>query len=428
MSLRLLLADESPSIKKAFSLALKDYGVQIQTVHQGTDVAELYEKFNPDICFMDILLPKLNGYDACGVLKKNENSKETPVVLMWSGFMELDLEKSQACFADSSIEKPFETETLRALIKSLVPKVGQNAITDHLVLDDIPEIKLDDAGTEAKNTSEFDSLEDTPSIELQSLDNANAGAELSELPSIDNLKFDHLAVSNNSNEEEDNSFPDLPDLDSLLNDDDDLSDFAMPEGLNLKPLSKDALDEIADGDDEEWMSEELKKIDSERRYPAPEGMDDVDAFSMEKLDSNEVKPAQNNFAMPEGLDLPPTPDKISVLKDAAEEAAIESMRDEASEEVEIAKPTPAPQPPVEALKEESNGAVQPLKEDHESELLATQAIPQMSKEELKRLILAQSKDIIESVVWDVVPELAKEMIQKEIQRLTGEIKHEGELR
>ncbi len=425
MSLRLLLADESPSIKRAFSLALKDYGVKIQTVQQGTDVSEIFNRFDPDICFMDILLPKLNGYDASKVLKTDSSSQNTPVVLMWSGFMELDDDKFAESKADASLEKPFETETLRALVKKLVPKLNDNAISDHLILDEVSDMTADERKAHEALSSDFDAIEDTPIVEIPSLGNSDAGSGLSKLTDVEDLNLSHLnAQANRTSSDEDDvlSFPDLPDLDGLLEDDNDLSSFEGPEGLNITPLAKDALDEIASGDDEEWMTEDLKKIDSDGHGLSPEGLDDVDSFSIQKL--NESADDDASF----DSNLPPTPDKISVLKEAAKVAAIETLKEESPNYEDTTLAKPASKSSIEPLKEESPSSVEPLKEDHESELISKENIPQMSKEELKRLILAQSKDIIESVVWDVVPELAKEMIQKEIKRLTGEIKYEDELR
>ena len=131
MSLRVLLADESPSIKKAFDLALKDFAVTVQTVHQGTDVLELFKSFKPDICFLDVLLPKKNGYDACTDIK-HDGHMQTPIVLMWSNFMEVDEAKFKNCGANAKLEKPFETKTLREIVISHVPKVKQNKISEFL--------------------------------------------------------------------------------------------------------------------------------------------------------------------------------------------------------------------------------------------------------------------------------------------------------
>ncbi|MGH1468418.1 MAG: response regulator [Bdellovibrionales bacterium] len=398
MSLRVLLADESPSIKKAFSLALQDYGVKIQTVHHGVDVNEIAQTFKPDICFMDILLPKLNGYEACLQLKLEDDSKEIPVVLMWSGFMELDTEKFNSCKADASIEKPFETDTLRSTVKKLVARLKQNELSDHLILD----TPLPDEGDNTPNIQQpFSDIEDTPVSMVSDLE------ETPDLPPLDSLNLSRLDEDSSSSDDADYSLdemPAIPDFESILKEETNVDDdaFSAPEGLSL-----DGID-TSEADDD-WMEQ---PIQDDFANLAPEGLEDVDSFKVQSLDDNSLPfeaPEEDLFTAPEGLELnlPPTPDKVSAPE--PEEAA------QPVEEV------------IEPLKTEEAAQVLPLKDEGEIKV-SPEAIPQLSKEELKRLILAQSKDIIESVVWDVVPELAKEMIQKEIQRLTGEVKYESSIR
>src|SRR5690606_39272940 len=122
MALRVLLADESSTIKKVFQLALQDFGVEVQSVNVGLDVLAVGKRFKPDIVFADILLQKKDGYDVSAELKSDAELKDVPVVLMWSGFMELDEDKLQISQANAHLEKPFDVKTLRKLIHELVPK------------------------------------------------------------------------------------------------------------------------------------------------------------------------------------------------------------------------------------------------------------------------------------------------------------------
>ncbi|MEQ1721917.1 MAG: response regulator [Pseudobdellovibrio sp.] len=123
MALRVLLADESSTIKKAIQMVLSDYGVEVKTVPTGIDVLSVTQSFMPDIIIADILLNKKNGYEVCLELKTQEDTKNIPVVLMWSSFMQLDDQLFKGSRADASLEKPFETETIRNLVEKLVPKL-----------------------------------------------------------------------------------------------------------------------------------------------------------------------------------------------------------------------------------------------------------------------------------------------------------------
>ena len=121
MALRVLLADESTTIKKVMQLALQDFAVEVKAVHAGVDVIEVAKSFHPDIVFADVLLQKKNGYEVCAELKNDPQLNRLPIVLMWSSFLEVDERLASRCGADERLEKPFDVETLRQLILKLVP-------------------------------------------------------------------------------------------------------------------------------------------------------------------------------------------------------------------------------------------------------------------------------------------------------------------
>lgn len=139
MALRVLLADESSTIKRVIQLALQDYAVEVKSVPVGLDVIPVARSFKPDLVFADVLLPKRNGYEVCGDLKKDPETKTIPVVLMWSGFMDLDDEKARQCLSDGRLEKPFETDQLRTLVQNLIPKTRDNPVSSYLRFPKLPE-------------------------------------------------------------------------------------------------------------------------------------------------------------------------------------------------------------------------------------------------------------------------------------------------
>lgn len=131
MSLRVLLADESDTIKKVFQLALQDLNVEVKTVQSGLDVVNVAQSFKPQIIFADVLLQKKNGYDTCLEIKQSPLAS-TPVVLMWSSFMELDQEQYKKSQADDQLEKPFDADNLRNLVKKYVPNAASNPLSQFL--------------------------------------------------------------------------------------------------------------------------------------------------------------------------------------------------------------------------------------------------------------------------------------------------------
>ena len=151
MALRVLLADESSTIKKAMQMALSDFGVEIKSVPSGLDVLSVTHSFKPDVIFADILLTKKNGYEVCNEIKADVGTKHIPVILMWSSFMQLDQNQFQKAKADASLEKPFDSEALRALIEQFVTKLNTFPLKGFLNHPDLPDFEESDTFVRQKS-------------------------------------------------------------------------------------------------------------------------------------------------------------------------------------------------------------------------------------------------------------------------------------
>src|SRR5277367_3896233 len=96
MAFKVLLADDSAAIKKVVQLSLQDFGAEVRSVGSGKDVLDVCRSFNPDIAFVDVLLPHKTGYEVVSEMKKDSKLKQTPVVILWSAFMAFDEGKYKA--------------------------------------------------------------------------------------------------------------------------------------------------------------------------------------------------------------------------------------------------------------------------------------------------------------------------------------------
>ena len=425
MSLRVLLADESPSIKKAFDLALKDFAVTVQTVHQGTDVLELFSSFKPDICFLDVLLPKKNGYDACINIKQSDRT-QTPVVLMWSNFMEVDESKFKDCGAEAKIEKPFEAKTLRNIVMEHVPKVKQNKISEFLEpiakIEHAPEAPQDSEpivpplkeDVEAQSEDEIDTP--LPDIDSMFYESSQASEDVDDLNNLDHTK--ESKTSTTPLKSVDDPFSSL-DLQESSSDNDDLEDFQMEPLESFDPQGKTA-SENDPPPTEETTSSFIPPLDDENSFEelgtdATDPPLDKEASSVSETSTDAVPPIPDDMGQ-EIKDFNSEDDEITIPSI--------SIVDEP-----LISPPPPPSDfdtPAQASKANATASVKESAEasdnsDANKKKTDLDLDSQLSKDELKRLIMAQSKDIIESVVWEVIPELAKEMIKKEIERLTGEL-------
>lgn len=151
MALRVLLADESSTIKKAMQMALSDFGVEVKIVPSGLDVLSVTHTFKPDVIFADILLTKKNGYEVCHEIKTDVGTKHIPVILMWSSFMQLDQAQYQKVQADASLEKPFDSEALRSLVEKFVTKLSNFPLKGFLNHPDLPDFEESDTFVRQKS-------------------------------------------------------------------------------------------------------------------------------------------------------------------------------------------------------------------------------------------------------------------------------------
>ncbi len=315
MALRVLLADESSTIKKVFQLALQDFAAEVKPVNLGVDVLPVAQSFKPDIIFADVLLQKRNGYEVSAELKQDPALKSIPVVLMWSGFMELDEDKYQASMANAQLEKPFDVAALRKLVTELVPK------------------------TQSQRLSQFLSFPKMPEIEEKGAPEQQASAEPPPAPK---------AAVKESQE-----------------------DFAQVPLPKIKGGEKYRLD---------LKPEELEPEHVPVEYELPS-----EKISMEDVLGNDDEPFSIRETKVGAKAAPPLP----IVDD-----------DPPDEDIRIGEKTAAEPAPQASLPQA--------------------AMPSLSPAQLEKIIREQSAEVIESVVWKVVPDLAAQIIERELNKLLKE--------
>ncbi len=239
MALRVLLADESPTIKKVIQLALQDYSVEVKAVPVGIDVMPIAKVFQPDIIFVDVLLVKKSGYEVARDLKKNPDLKKIPVVLLWNSLMGIDEAKARDSEADRRLEKPFEVETLRSIIQELSPKTVSHPISSFLNFDEIESIK-----EYRKETAETRS--NASNMSPPKIPNFN-------MPQSD----DDYVIDDSI----------LPDELQLTEESEDFAQVPLHKSMPLNPPGRDEQTSL-DGPDE-WQSEQVNVISNRPEKPFP---------------------------------------------------------------------------------------------------------------------------------------------------------------
>lgn len=119
MSIKVLFADDSVTVQKVAELAFEGEDVTLTSVDSGDKVIEKLKESKPDVVIADISMPGMNGLDLCEWIKKNENYRDIPVLLLRSEFDEFDLHLISKVGADDCITKPFKSDELIKKVKDI---------------------------------------------------------------------------------------------------------------------------------------------------------------------------------------------------------------------------------------------------------------------------------------------------------------------
>lgn len=120
MGNRLLLADDSITIQKVVGIIFANEDYELTVVDNGDAALEKARETGPDLMLVDALMPGKTGYEVCAAVRRDPRLKNTPILLMTGAFEPFDEEKARESGADDFISKPFESQQLIDKVKSLM--------------------------------------------------------------------------------------------------------------------------------------------------------------------------------------------------------------------------------------------------------------------------------------------------------------------
>jgi len=118
--LTVMVVDDSKTIRKTADTLLKKAGCNVITAEDGFDALSKIVDHKPDIIFVDIMMPRLDGYQACALIKNNKEFKSTPVIMLSSKDGLFDKAKGRIVGSDQYLTKPFSKEELLGAIRDHV--------------------------------------------------------------------------------------------------------------------------------------------------------------------------------------------------------------------------------------------------------------------------------------------------------------------
>lgn len=117
---RILIVDDEPELVKAIQIRLEQAGYETLVAYDGQEGLEKAKKEKPDLIILDLMIPKVDGYKVCRMLKFDEKYKKIPIIMLTARAQESDAKLGLETGADAFITKPFQYEVVLAKIKELL--------------------------------------------------------------------------------------------------------------------------------------------------------------------------------------------------------------------------------------------------------------------------------------------------------------------
>ena len=115
--LRVMVIDDSKTIRRTAETLLKKEGCDVVTAVDGFEALAKISDLQPHIIFVDIMMPRLDGYQTCALIKNNQAFRAIPVIMLSSKDGLFDKARGRICGSDQYLTKPFTREELLGAIR-----------------------------------------------------------------------------------------------------------------------------------------------------------------------------------------------------------------------------------------------------------------------------------------------------------------------
>lgn len=110
--IKVMVIDDSNTIRRSAEIFLKNSGCTVILAEDGFDALAKIANEQPDVIFVDIMMPRLDGYQTCALIKRNARFKSTPVIMLSSKDGLFDRARGRMAGSDQYLTKPFTQESL----------------------------------------------------------------------------------------------------------------------------------------------------------------------------------------------------------------------------------------------------------------------------------------------------------------------------
>jgi len=120
MGKKILIADDEPNIVVSLEFLMKQKGYIVRVVTNGEDALHAVGEFGPDLILLDVMMPRLSGYDVCQKVRENPAWAGIRIIMLSAKGRDVEVNKGMAVGADAYVTKPFSTKDLIAQVAQML--------------------------------------------------------------------------------------------------------------------------------------------------------------------------------------------------------------------------------------------------------------------------------------------------------------------
>ncbi|MET0963507.1 MAG: response regulator [Noviherbaspirillum sp.] len=120
MTHRILIVDDEPNIVLSLEFLMEQSGFEVAVARDGEEALAEMVSFRPDLVLLDVMLPRLNGYEVCQRIRASPEWAPVKVLMLSAKGRELEVSKGLALGADGYVTKPFSTRELIEQVRRLL--------------------------------------------------------------------------------------------------------------------------------------------------------------------------------------------------------------------------------------------------------------------------------------------------------------------
>jgi DNA-binding response OmpR family regulator len=118
---KILVVDDEPNVVRTLTYVLKKEGYDVASAVNGEEALVKAREFKPSLMFLDVMMPKKNGYEVCRELKSDASTHDIFIIILSAKGQDADKEKALLMGANEFMAKPFSPIAVIARVKELLP-------------------------------------------------------------------------------------------------------------------------------------------------------------------------------------------------------------------------------------------------------------------------------------------------------------------